>query len=1000
MSVIDKMAEYPSFTSSSKGQVFTMDEMEKRSSVSSSSEGESSVTDEVEDYPVSPRTSDLSSLQSFRVSDRDKNLLKIQKFIKRIGQYVLLNVFQWGYQGGDRYPYPYVLDSSPNRQKLKKILNRWMGDLKATKPETEFDVPLLYHLIQCSCGLAPFEDRVWESTEGDELESLIFLVKNYRDNHCHAKPNEVVSEERMKKMATELRKLYTRILQRAGEYFKVDSERVEVTIYHIQTAILAVMKADVSIEFKDKNALKKLLQSDGKLELCEAYKGVQKMWLGTQVLCDEMFDIGDIYMKTDMMLTVANENVDIEEMFEVWKAERKHRDILVVTGSAGSGKTTMFKYLIHNWITKCERIKGLLDYDLVLYVECRSSCMVSLGQFIQTLMPMTAANFKKNNDIRFVLSRLRVLVLVDGVDEMSPATIGFLTSIFCIEEDTVHIICSTRNEGFSSLINICKRTERKTVQFSLGGVAGSDIRNFTFQVLRKFGNETYQTAGWNDICGFFLARSSRLTSALRSPLLLTILVLLWVWKVKVGRLTTGSSVNEEIERLICIRLVENLSIHPMTRKVSIRDLQARVFRILEKIHKTAFEMLSESKTILPRSHVKALKVECVQLGLPFKEVTSAFLNVRQSFEGTRVVNSYSFYHKTDQEFKAAKYSTLIFARTGDFNAIRPHEPNSTVMSLQYYTYQIGILRNNYPSEMLKNHSGDIVHAANMERDVTEGEWLDFLVEGDCHDTLCHALGRIMMSQENKKWVIEDAMVNGLATLLQYTAPEALDLKVGANPDGFPNLRELLPIVAAVPLKLWLDFQDHYVYCTSVRSDFYLAQVLDHPGRRCVLKGFSGSLSCSMIPRLAECMTWVCLRVNFEELLVFDGKLPALSQLRRFELLLNDDVYHSASKYPTLRSSAVVLLALPSLRDDHVIWACDVLQAILSKAFFRIKLFGCKLSIAGVEAFMKGLHQNQVRIQRDGTLQVRHEYDVTSQDQDRLTRLAKTYGYKLELRKGD
>lgn len=103
------------------------------------------------------------------------------------------------------------------------------------------------------------------------------------------------------------------------------------------------------------------------------------------------------------------------------------RRVLVV-GRPESGKTALFAELIHLWLHDKEKVRGMVEYETLLAIQClgirpppdaNGKTKLSLSDEALKRLPASCGKFGEEK-VKCVMSEMKVLLLVDSLDELPP----------------------------------------------------------------------------------------------------------------------------------------------------------------------------------------------------------------------------------------------------------------------------------------------------------------------------------------------------------------------------------------------------------------------------------------------------------------------------------------------------------------------------------------------------------------------------------------------------
>ncbi|CAL4099230.1 unnamed protein product [Meganyctiphanes norvegica] len=93
----------------------------------------------------------------------------------------------------------------------------------------------------------------------------------------------------------------------------------------------------------------------------------------------------------------------------------KLADIILITGNVGIGKTTLSKYIGWAFGKDPPLVKGLAEFDIILYLECRDSSIKCLDDLLRNLFPRTIKDYNiAIEDFKCFIYRQKLLTVIDG----------------------------------------------------------------------------------------------------------------------------------------------------------------------------------------------------------------------------------------------------------------------------------------------------------------------------------------------------------------------------------------------------------------------------------------------------------------------------------------------------------------------------------------------------------------------------------------------------------
>lgn len=124
---------------------------------------------------------------------------------------MLAEVVKWMYKGGNQNVKVYSQSLGLSNKKYKDIFNARQRKILDTVVSStldtdnafgEYDISLLYSILQNFCGLKRRNSPVWTSQAlGESMEYLIYILKEERNEDAHKKHLQQMSDTKVKKKA-------------------------------------------------------------------------------------------------------------------------------------------------------------------------------------------------------------------------------------------------------------------------------------------------------------------------------------------------------------------------------------------------------------------------------------------------------------------------------------------------------------------------------------------------------------------------------------------------------------------------------------------------------------------------------------------------------------------------------------------------------------------------------------------------------------------------------
>lgn len=575
------------------------------------------------------------------ISENEKNTFKWMKMLYHVACPVLYQVFKWGTkQEEGQTVKDYLLNTKGYFMKdIKSIFDGYQRDLLSDKSlEPTFDISTLSKVIKHTCLSAENENA---------LGQLVLEIKGCRNDishNFHGRSNDDLFSE-----SNELMNLLQKTLDMAGGLFgrssnEIDEEkeRVEAKIKTVRDQNLTPSVINAYEKIRENEEFKRLLKEEGRKELEKRYERLCQLnpidFLENKgVLLDvnmvfTQIEVENVGHKIKGLPVPCRELLTFCRDYSAPKRDAKTAspEAYLLEGPAGSGKTTLIKYIKAGWSKKSNMddfMLGLDEFDLILFMECRNRSISSFSQLLSHLMPETSAKYFSNDLLRFTRV-LKTLILVDGLDEMNSSSEKLLLDIINQDNSNFVIFCTSRPEKIQFFKRHVPPTFH-TAHLKIIGIADNKKEDF----IRKYHGEMQRQGrsmqDTESLVSYIKKSESRLQYHYRLPLNLVLLAWLWADDPdSVSPETTSTELYIKTHDLMKKKLVDRLARREDTRDDD-DELKEKIKKVLCCVYEQALYSLSMNtiENLLPES-VKQLKTTCEASKLPYKETLSAFFVIK------------------------------------------------------------------------------------------------------------------------------------------------------------------------------------------------------------------------------------------------------------------------------------------------------------------------------------------------------------------------------------
>lgn len=640
---------------------------------------------------------------------------------------------------------------------------------------------------------------------------------------------------------------------------------------------------------------------------------------------------------------------------------------LLLNGLAGCGKTSLCRFILHEWRTDGDKINGLKDFDLVILVEARSIQQTTLKQLLtEHIFPKTIKTLKQRiktlylmgesveDDIIPAFLDMSILFIIDGFDEASRNTKKVIRNIFGTFNKSLdhRIIVTTRPEFLEEIGNYLNISNFEYITAKICGFDDEGIRTFTHNVFdvalcneakeKNVDVEEYSRRKSEEFRHYIEGRGRILNNQLYLPLTLALLIHLWIDnKDKLNRVTNCTSLYYELFSLCQDKVRERLRLQETcTDRQTITD-------ILLFIGKVSWELLQVDTISLKNAEIKRIEEECKKKGVNEVEIMSAFLACEyDENQDTKEDRNYSFLHKTQMEYLAAQYiaERIKMGGLGEVPIL-----DSWQGFHQVIVFLVGHLLSQSKSKETNVTDTtrllfELVDKANIHETNFEF-WWKFLVESGEHKKKAG----MRIAQERlpeTSWELKydannDNLVSGLELLCNIPVRlESLRIEVPNGKDPY-DIKDMYGLMTELnkhlkrqynknnPLLTELHFWQHYNKTCKKHTDDWV-RTLRPWGHLTNLTGSLGEQRKGQ-ELLNYCFKLKTIRVRLCTLKAVESLATSLLKIYRtvrklrLSLVMSPDSVDPVS-FPSVTSKGDLDIHIPGMKDNNKDW---VVEAVIS-----------------------------------------------------------------------
>lgn len=924
--------------------------------------------------------SSVAELKGLRYTRQDLCFGKYFKAINKIGTNVLKCSFKLIYQS---------LESNNGSMSIRNYCLSQLKWSNATYNRT-FNVGEKQTLTESpSSGTFVCDISLWFKllifVLGPYVEPIkkgIRELKNLRNAVCHE--DLQMDEQELQQRLVKLGELCREILEGAHSLVEGESRASMNNMIAEVQAVLQKLPSKLSSvdinsyledldEFRQKKTSKMI--SEGRKELMANYSKKKILnpcpWLNDSHFSD--FTVESTF--TSLKLQESGAVVPMNDILSM--SELKHRFVprlVIVSGVMGAGKTSLYRYLLHQWCSHSSTVTDLAAVDIVIGLEMRWLASGSLAQFLREQLLKDTSRLFAETDIIPVLQEINVLFVIDGMDEATSLGRAVLKEIITKFTNST-VIVTTRPEFTLELMKMAE----EHVVLHIEGFTPENQEKFVKSVFaikypdeRRFVKEARSFLAYkNNVC-------ASLSTHLSLPLNLTLLVVLWCddyLKVTVVNTTTRlySKIYEVSQQKLTQRLESGGVGHSATVSLKVR-------RCLIELGRVAWTMMLKESLCLTQEHTANLMEFCEKEGLDPIQVLSTFLNSDTKETLTASVCNFSFHHSSSEEFLAALYVSEEAAKTGSLYPLL--KDINTPRFQEVIMYTTGLLKQNGTLTLSLVKEIKAILCRCIQAQIRDPQVLHRLIlEADGDVEVCEMVSSVV--GEEDLWVINSwdplELIEAKRSLMRQTrtAPSQVDIytqytKKLEDCTELEDIIKLLGKMNQTKVRVFVDRQFHTVG-EKIEAGNLVVPLLTNN----TLLEFVGHADLAFSTELVHATTLQSLsvRITSVEALVqmsFSIKKHRLSKvffmpsrkwfLKYLEVFLDISHTEPPSDLPSLQFRKRLVLKLAGVTDEEAEWAGQVVQKVNGN-YACVTLQTSYLSHKGLKQFLKATEGVKIKVLR-------------------------------------
>ncbi|XP_064094872.1 uncharacterized protein LOC135207204 [Macrobrachium nipponense] len=583
-------------------------------------------------------------------------------FVTHWGKKVLSMLFYYSFLHGQTKSISEILDENDIRRN-KKLLNKDEINSLATKSAKCFDITLMNKIFH----------YLWQKgvkDPGDELKELIRKIKAERDCVSHEECN--MSDTDLENKLCNFQATLVETLDKTEPLFPHQKLEIDQLKAEIKAAVPKLLRKirenyDPS-ESQDVKSLKQevddfwsecseLVQKCSREELWSLYKNLCQILPFGQVaqrgFQDPFSFLISLKVEHDRQFNqnYHGNKCTILKQQEIFDTHNTGEDpeVLIISGDAGSGKTTILCSFVDHWYKGTADIQQLSDFQILLYMQFRNRDLDNFEDYLRSLLKETVKRYDFTHVLSYIIGS-KCLILCDGYDEVNGNSKKLFEEMLTLKWRDVKIVVTTRPWNTDELTNIVNSGNRSKVNLNVLGLQERECHLLIEKLTGCLVKDDQEHKKMKmELSQKVEEMSYRTKALLKTPLIFTMFIFLYIDSPDLrDELNTKTS--------IYLQLKENLN-KKIIKETGISEKSMGEFN--ELYRKWSLKYYIEKKFEWTERDVKNFKEEIrSQISSQdvlqnFRAVMSSYFSIKHVYDGLQIVNVYCYVHRSQQEFAIA-----------------------------------------------------------------------------------------------------------------------------------------------------------------------------------------------------------------------------------------------------------------------------------------------------------------------------------------------------------
>ncbi|XP_066958996.1 uncharacterized protein [Macrobrachium rosenbergii] len=345
----------------------------------------------------------------------------------------------------------------------------------------------------------------------------------------------------------------------------------------------------------------------------------------------------------------GNKNITVSQQ-EILNKDKMGKDseVVIISGDAGSGKTTILCSYAEGWCKKTTDIPELSSFPLLLNMQFRNHDHDNFDDYLKSLIPDTVARLPFDLVKSVVLSS-ECLVLCDGYDEYNEKSKKLFFEMLSLASNKMKFVVTTRPGNTMGLTGIVNKAKRSRINLKVSGLQEEDMKLLAEKLichLVKGDDVTQQEQMKKELLQKIAEMDTGTGAILQTPLYFNLFILLYIECPELrDEMSTRTSVYLQLRKHKIKRISDKTGIS----EESLEEEFDAPYR------KWSLKHYMENKYEWSEADVRSFKreINSQEVLQNFDAIMSSYFSIKKTKKQLEIVNVYCHRHRSEQEFAAA-----------------------------------------------------------------------------------------------------------------------------------------------------------------------------------------------------------------------------------------------------------------------------------------------------------------------------------------------------------